>query len=94
MHTFCESPVGLLSTIIISKQFLNTQLKVKNANLKYTRDEMLRKLTECENLISNSEKEISKLDTDFPDYKNQYMDKYNNTNDMPIILTYTIFTSK
>ncbi len=52
------------------------QLKVKKANLMAMKDTLLEKLQESENIVNKSTKEIDILDEKFPDYKNQYQKKY------------------
>lgn len=52
------------------------QLRTKKAHLKFSKDEMLRKINDIDPLVDNVTKEIEKLDEQFPEYKEQFMSRY------------------
>lgn len=52
------------------------QLKTKRAHLRFTQDEMQRKLKESAELIEKVTSEIEKLNSEHPEYESQYLQKY------------------
>lgn len=54
-----------------------TQLKTKKASLLYNLEELHRKIKESEELVEKASRELSILDEKFPEYKNEFMDRYN-----------------
>lgn len=55
---------------------LYVQMKVKHAHAKFTKDELLKRLTDYDSNISRVEKEIAELDEKDPTFKEQYMQRY------------------
>lgn len=53
-----------------------TQLRVKRANLRMLQEECEKKIKECGKILKNTTSEINKLDDMFPNYKNEYEEKY------------------
>lgn len=53
------------------------QMKVKKANLQYRKDEMRKKISESDTLIDKVATEIAELDKNHPEFKDQYLDRYN-----------------
>lgn len=50
--------------------------RVKKAQLVWTYNEHVKKMAEVKDLIIKTRKDIAKLDEEYPDFKNTYLDKY------------------
>ena len=69
------------------------QLRVKKANAQYTIDDNHRKIEDARKVVESSDKDISDLESKFPDYRKQYAEKYekalaevgNNPKENPLI---------
>ncbi len=55
---------------------LYTQLRVKKANLLYRQEDFKKRIIESEQLLVQTVKEISSMDKQHPEYKEQFMTKY------------------
>ena len=58
-----------------------TQLRVKKANAQYMLDECNKRIKECNEVIDKTQEQISNIDTQHPDYKDEFLQKYKNALD-------------
>ena len=54
------------------------QLRVKKANAQMLIDEANKKITEAQEVINKTEVELSEMDVNHPDYKEEFMGRYQN----------------
>jgi len=58
-----------------------TQLRVKKANAQYMLDECTKRIKECNEVIDKTQEQITNVDIQHPDYKDEFLQKYKNALD-------------